>query len=218
MWLRALFFHICAADCSLILESSTSSTVSQHPSLKSCCTSFPMTNDNLIVMAAGETLIMDTGVIITDLTMTQLNLWLETKNMDLKMFEALVSWDISIFLMTWRYHNRWMEYCPPRKPRCPPVPMRRLGLHFWVKWKRSLVMRESCRPSSQWSSLVRVVAPLHHLHHLETLQSPPPGPPAVITPPPPSRPHTAPVPNTDWPIQQYTIFIAWPSALSLIFI
>ena len=33
----------------------------------------------------------NTGVIITDLTMTQLNLWLETKNMDLKMFEALVS-------------------------------------------------------------------------------------------------------------------------------
>ena len=33
----------------------------------------------------------NTGVTITDLTMTHLNLWLENKNMDLKMFEALVS-------------------------------------------------------------------------------------------------------------------------------
>ena len=33
----------------------------------------------------------NTRVTITDLTMTHLNLWLETKNMDLKMFEALVS-------------------------------------------------------------------------------------------------------------------------------
>ena len=30
-------------------------------------------------------------VIMTDITMTHLNLWLQTRNMDLKMFEALVS-------------------------------------------------------------------------------------------------------------------------------
>ena len=32
----------------------------------------------------------NTRVTMTDLTMTRLNLWLQTRNMDLKMFEALV--------------------------------------------------------------------------------------------------------------------------------
>ena len=33
----------------------------------------------------------NTRVITTDITMTHLKLWLQTKNMDLKMFEALVN-------------------------------------------------------------------------------------------------------------------------------